>query len=673
MRCKHCHKRLSIGNLLKGQSFCSDEHRELFAAAEATDALERLRSSFGDLAPKKPLPRKQPADAAEPGLAQRWDTASPAEGWADDSNVEQPSAGPIQAAEEAAEEKIGEETPSETAAAESTPGETTEADLAQPTFITSDRPAPQDWSGPLPAMDAAEPIPFEAPTLFGPTFEPEPEHHVGPALDVVPKVSTPMPMAEPSPVEAPPVASNVTWAEVPKGYPPVILSASAKLVLDLDAPELMPLAWSQVDIQTAAPIPQLAEVATPSLEPMLPIACRAGDLDNLAAGLAPAPSFYPAVSGPSSEAQSGLGPVPPAPAGPLSSESDVIRMLPAVTPESRRCLRTVQLYSPLLSAPAAPKQLSVASSTPIPATIAPRRDTHIRPEAPTVGRTLLSAAAFCAVDWTTQRRPGSPASGEFLEAVCHGEIERPRALLAQASTSIGLKPGMDAAPVGCQIAPGLPQTLETAASIAAALPFALATQTVSMVAPALQPSTATRLVGREAQRLPRAVSERRAALSAAHLQPARPSPLSLVTWSRSLGIAMPASRHSNLGRPAAIGVRAIQGPADTLQPWPPSRRGYQVSPSLPHPMANTWAPTAPMWASLRPPIIQPIRPGSEGTATPRLFAFHVQAAEMPVQPVGSDAARSRFVPGLSLSAPAAFDSPALTWHLRACKEPGNSG
>src|SRR5580704_8474349 len=58
MRCQYCQKRLGVTKLLKGETFCSAEHRELHLDAQAAASYERLRASFNDPLPKEPLPER---------------------------------------------------------------------------------------------------------------------------------------------------------------------------------------------------------------------------------------------------------------------------------------------------------------------------------------------------------------------------------------------------------------------------------------------------------------------------------------------------------------------------------------------------------------------------------------------------------------------------------------
>ena len=113
MRCKHCNKRLAFATLLKGHFlFCCDEHRELFVNSEAAEFLERLRSSFEDLAPKKPLPLKKPAADAEPVLAEGF-APSRAEGWEEPVPVEEQAISPTEDAGEATGAETTDQDPSE--------------------------------------------------------------------------------------------------------------------------------------------------------------------------------------------------------------------------------------------------------------------------------------------------------------------------------------------------------------------------------------------------------------------------------------------------------------------------------------------------------------------------------------------------------------------------------
>jgi hypothetical protein len=633
MRCKYCHKRLNIAKLLKGQSFCSDEHQGLFSTPEATVALERLRSSFADPASKKPLPQKQSPGRAEPDQAEQ---SSPTEGWAEPSPINAQAASPIQA-------MVG-KVLEETASAETVEGVTITEEM------TVEEATAEDWSAPLLTV-AAEPMPVGRALPVGPAFDVTLAEPTFRPLDITPELSTSPTSAEPAPVDLASVARQGRWADVPKGYPPIIISDSAKLLLDSPATEPLPLAMSQPSTVLADPVLQLDAVMSSSLESRLSISLRADNEDSSEPGLGSAPASPAPACHLTSEAQQGIEPELARPTDWLQPAAHVERMPPAANRQRWLSLLSIRRFSPLVNTPFVPKQLLATPAGPILRT--QRWQLQKNQEAQAARHELALASTLCAMNWTLRldvELGGVEASSWRLFAADRPEL--PRTSRAQPFTSVGMKPARYPVPVSCQIAASLPQTQESAPWIAAAVPFLLLTQTLSLGEPDIQLSTASSQLSAEARRLPKSVSERRAALSAAHLQPSRPSPLSLVTWSRSLLISIPASRPSNLGRAAAIRASTNEGRVDALRPWPPNRRGYLPRPSLPRPMGNTWAPAAPMWASLTAPTIKPIRPGSEGTVPPRLVAVRVQPAAMPVQLLGSSLPEIQPRAGLKLSAAA---------------------
>jgi hypothetical protein len=187
-------------------------------------------------------------------------------------------------------------------------------------------------------------------------------------------------------------------------------------------------------------------------------------------------------------------------------------------------------------------------------------------------------------------------------------------------------------PLVCSSGATFPKSVETGAAVTRAIPFLLLSRTMPIAALSMPSWSGTQPLWREACRLPAPVSEREYIQSAAYLHPSLPSPLSLVTWSQALSIAIPACNPSNLGGPADIGLIAIQGRPHALRPWSPSRRGHKLTPLLPQPNGDVWAPVAPVEASLQPPVLIPIYPGTEGTAPPHLNAVRAQPATMPVLP-----------------------------------------
>jgi hypothetical protein len=227
----------------------------------------------------------------------------------------------------------------------------------------------------------------------------------------------------------------------------------------------------------------------------------------------------------------------------------------------------------------------------------------------------------------------------------------PRAASLRPSVPIGLRLATDAVPLECLSARTVPPALATGAAVTNAPPFLLLSAPSSIASPAMPFWSTTRPLWREACRLPAQRTQ-----SAAYLHPSHPSPWSLVTWSHSLSISIPVCNPSNLGSPAPIGLRANQSPTPALQPWSPSRRGYRLNPLLPQPNRVVWAPVRPLQAILRPPTIEAIRPGSEGTSPPGLITVRVQPATMPVLPLTSVLVGIEPVTALAVLGPSSEDT-----------------
>ena len=356
------------------------------------------------------------------------------------------------------------------------------------------------------------------------------------------------------------------------------------------------------DTDLVDPCLQFEILTNESLEPRLPIPPQTDDPLIPQQNLVPATELHGIADTPLSESQPGIGPEWPA--------------------------------------------LAAALSTPILVVAVPlRREASKKEDAQTNPRTLalatLREVRSASIDVVP--RVGDTGSWVRFLVPCP---ELPRIGLAHA-TSIGLKRDMLVAPVGLEIAASAPPTPKIETSIAGTLPYLLLRQTLSVVEPAMRLSAVTILLDRQPQRPAESFREQQVACSVGHLQPSRPSPFSLVTWSRSLSISIPDSRATNLAKPATIAMAASEGYAQALRWWTPSRRGYRINPSLPQITATIPAPFAPMHASIRLPSPKPIRPGREGTEPPRLVAVRVQPAAMPVRQQRSPLPAS--IPGIGLS------------------------
>jgi hypothetical protein len=641
---------LAVANLLKGElSFCCSEHRELFHKSTATEALERLRSSFEELAPKKPLPRKQTAAEAE--AAEGW-THSRAEGWEEPLAAGQQPASPTEAAEERAVEELSDQ-------------DLPDQDLPDPdppesSFIQV-RLVPHDPGDPLLTSDGAEPIPAVAPHPMSPALPPPVPESLQRSLEVVSDIQPALAPADTALETDVPVQGAAIWADVPNGYPPVIMSTSAKLVLDLHPPEVMPLSTSLAGAELAGPGLDLEPPAIASLEPKLPTGLQVDDQVVLEQGTDYALKLHAAHYPCSLDAEPGSSPEPPALAGAEAGSSGFSGIVSSLSTEDRRLLLGLQSLRLLESRPISPKRSTVRFSTAIRLAVLPRRKATPR-KAVQASPPQLSPAAFCPVSSTgidaELPRPHVFPSMHFVAA----NAELPRVVLVLPSTSTGLKRCTVAAPIVLGIAATSPPAPDIEAQLTSTLPYLLISSAPCLSPAALHLSEVTRSLEQHVQ----PGNERRPGWDAARLLPSRPSPLSLISWSGPLSISIPVSRVTNLGKYAAIGITVSEGFAEGLRS--PSARGYRVGPSIPEPQAARFAPDAPTPASISVPAIEPVRPGREGTEPPRLVEVRIQPAAMPVQQQRSGFPVNPAPTGLSLCSDVALElasvdapSPRSAW------------
>jgi hypothetical protein len=326
-----------------------------------------------------------------------------------------------------------------------------------------------------------------------------------------------------------------------------------------------------------------------------------------------------------------------------------------------------------------PKGLLVTPAAHLQAVVTPRHALSTAKAGPASQTlALVGASRPLAIDSTTPLR-GEPSFGQVNFASLQIAVadQLPRVASGLPPAPIGLSLTAEAVPLGCSSVPNFPPAVETAAAVTSALPFLLLSRPLSIAAPGLPLWSSTRPLWREACRLPAPVSEQQWTPSAAYLHPSHPSPLSLVTWSHSLSISIPARNRSNLAKPAPIGVSARQGRIHALRPGSPSLRGYRLTPLLPQPNGITWSPAAPMPAPLQPPAIKAIRPGGQGTAPPYLMGVRVQPASMPAlpptaAPFGIESGTGFMILGPSSEDPlqltcidVAHDTSRMAWELRA--------
>jgi hypothetical protein len=614
MVCQYCNKRLGIIQRLKGQSFCSLEHQELHFGL----SFERLRDSVTEITPNKIEPRqaRHKPDWMIAKEAQSQTTPPPQA-----EQVLEPQVS--QAAEEAS--PVLEASPTlEIASLVEAVGTSTGVDVPEAPFL-HEMPARQD--------QPASPLKSYAEALVSATVQ----------LPVSPTQKVPL-RASPSrvldvlparpPVEIAPVASQPTFRsvpQVPQGYPPVVVSASATLLLDSKDAKLLPLPMGE-PIRGNGPIPphQTDAIETPVRQPRL-LTRQADPLPTSAFERPPqAPACDPLWKG-----RLGRGPALPVLTGVLRPQRDVVRLVPPAGHGKLGPLSSFAFFAEEPEIPVQPKELvAITPAAHFPADIS-LRPAMFTQNVPWMWSALALAGATnaLAVDSTSPLRC-EPSLGqvdsEWLPMAVASQL--PEAAAVPRPEPIGLSVAQDPVPVACSSAASFPPEVETAPPVDNALPFLLLSRPSSPAAPAMPLWSSTRPLLREPSRLPTPVSELQSALSAANLQPSSPSPMSLVTWSQSLSISIPARNPSNLGGPAPIAMSAHRGRPQTIRPLSPGRRVHRVTPLLPQPSAALWAPEAPMQASLRPPVIKAIRPGSEGTAPPPLAGVRVQPAAMPALP-----------------------------------------
>ena len=243
--------------------------------------------------------------------------------------------------------------------------------------------------------------------------------------------------------------------------------------------------------------------------------------------------------------------------------------------ENYWALSSYPFFAPVLDIPLSPKELLIAPAAHLPAAITPLRTPRARAGAGDVRRIRVGQGH-------------QPASDGIRRPLCARTLPPPRPISTWLRTTVG-----SLLPQGASCSTVVANRVEHGPVYGSAsvfqrsrtsrpplqlrrqspAPFRFSfVQAMSISAPAMPLWSSTRPLWREARRLPVTVSERQSALERGVLAPLSPSPLSLVTWSQSLSISIPACNPSNLGGPAPIGVSAIQGRPQALRPWSPSRR-----------------------------------------------------------------------------------------------------
>jgi hypothetical protein len=640
MVCQYCNKRLGLLQRLKGQSFCSAEHQELHFGL----SFERLRASVSETTAIKPKPLWPPnrpklpeteLDPLQANAEQRLSVTERPQSVADQpqAEVEQPQIEPLkaQASPEQPQVQPVLDPPAVKAAEGVLPtfelaslveavGIATGIDLPEAPFL-HELPSRQDQP-PAPLMIyATAPVLANVQLPANASQEPALRATRSLVLDVLP--------AQP-PVELTPVGGPATWIPVPQGYPPVVVSASATLLLDSSSAKLIPLRMGEpCRGEGPVPTPQTLAIEAPVRQPRLP---------NRQPDYRPTPVFTPPPPVPAyrplGEGCPGSGPALPPLGGVLRPQRDVTRLVPPISQVNFGALPSFLFFVAEPTNPLAPKELPVAAVSLLETTITPcfKMPTEGAPITP-FALSLAAAPTPLPLEPATPLR-SDPSFSEVRSTWLWIAVAShlPRATTLSASKPMGLNMAADVVPVGYSSVTNYPLPVETAAPVSSPLPLLLMSKPGSLAAPVMPFWSTTRPLSREAYRLPTAVTQQECDQSVAYLHPSLPSPMSLVTWSQSLSISIPACNPSNLGGPAPLAIDAIQGRTPAVRLWSPSGRGHRPTPLLPLPSGVAWTPVAPVPANLRPPAIKPIAPGNQGTAPPSLSGVRVQPASMPMLP-----------------------------------------
>jgi hypothetical protein len=628
MRCKYCNQRLGFTLLLSGQSYCSEEHRQLHLKGSATEAFERLRTSFIDPPPKKPLTRS--------------------------ATTEEPA--PVQPKEE----HLPEPTAEAAKAAENITPTVQIASLADAVHEAheSGRPSAPSAAAPGSSGDQAASAPSE---VEEPVFAAvisrmsrQEDVAIGSALPfpLFPQVS------QPSPDEVLSVVGQASWIQVPQGYPPVAVSASATLVLDTNPASFIALPIGEPCAGEGPASPQdIAAIPPPSGNPALPSA----EVES-----SPARGFAFVASRPLSPASDipwrprlGNGPAELLLSGTLDPDE-----IPRVRIESPASPKN---WGELASCPGIAGNSGIApppvesSTTPslLPTTVVPCRRVDVRPEQP---RPFVLASA-------TYARPLVLDSKSIVQAEPGlAEIASPwvgvDVALQFEETSGPRQPALARVPfAGAVISPARPSALNYPALAIQASPesgdspaFRLLGLLLQQPAPGMHQFVQTRPLSSEPCRLPVRASEREWALSAAYLHPSLPSPWSLITWSRSVSISIPARAPSSLQTHAAFQIHPWTGAVQSLRPLSASRRWHRLKPLRPRAAGPAWSQAAPAQASVLPRTVEPVPPGAAGTEPLVISKLRVEPPSMSAFPLALTQVGSDSESGLRACGPSSADA-----------------
>jgi len=592
MVCQYCNKRLGFMQRLKGLSYCSLEHQEL----HFTHSFERLRDSVTEYTPNQVTPlwpaNPEPARAELAVDPQTRDAAQDASPTLEITSL------------------VG-------AVGTSTGGDLPEAPFLPERSARQFRPAfpLESYSGQAvsPTVQFADSLTAEAPLRSSPSL----------VLDVSPNRPQ---------VEIAPITSQGTWRPVPQGYPPVIVSDSATLLLDPSEAKLIPLPMdkpcrgqppvppSEAAIHTPFGHPPLQHPMMLSLQP----AFRASTTVTRPPQ-APArdPSWIP---------RPGWNYAAPALTGMLHPQADVLRMVPLARHGSLDSFSSFPSFLAVPTIPVSQGEIQIAPVAHLPAALIPRKPmskTTEKPQTASSPRAFGDSAGQFILESASPLR-GDPSLGQVASTWLKTGVDDrlPRNPIVPPFAFSGLSLANDAIALRCSSATNSQPAVEIASAITSIPQFLIPSPPLQVPVPIMPFASSTRPVAAP-------VNEATGSFNPAYLQPSLPSPWSLVTWSQSLKISVAACQPSDVTRPAPISLAARQGHVDGLSPSSPRWRGKRLTPLKPPPNEVVWMPVAPLEASVQTLENQPISPGLEGTALPPLTAVRTQPASLPVRPQAS--------------------------------------
>ncbi len=605
MVCQYCNKRLGFIQRMKGLSYCCLEHQELHVGL----SFERLRESITEYTPNQVTPlwpaNPEPAQAEIVEDPQTRDAAQDASPTLEITSL----IGAI--------------------------GTNTDSDLPEAPFLP-ERSASQ--------FRPAFPLESYAGQAVSPTVQ------LADSLTAeVPFRTSPSPVLNVSPnqpqVEIAPIASQAAWRPVPQGYPPIMVSASATLLLDPSEAKLIPLQLGE-PCRGEAPVPpfETAAIHTPFRHPLMP----ARQPTFHASTTVTRPPEAPA-RGPAWVPRVGSWYSAPALTGALHSQANVPPLVPLARRESLGSFPNFPSFMAAPNIPMSLREIQIAPVAHLPAALIPRKSISKATEKPRPAsspRALGDAPSEFIVE-SASPLPCEPPFGQvastWLETAVDDRL--PRNPTVPPSAFSGLSPANDAIALQCSSATNTQPAVEIASAITGVPQFLIPARPLPVAAPIMPLASSTQ------PPFAAPVNEQTGSLNPAYLQPSLPSPWSLVTWSQSLTISGPACQTSDLTRLAPIGLSARQGHVDALPPSSPSRRGQRLTPLKPQPNEVVRMPVAPLEASFQTVGNQPISPGQEGTAPPPLTAVRSQPASLPVRPLASSAFRIEHGTGPAASGP----------------------